>query len=516
VPQVDVADDSFVVAPPSRVAARLRDPAFWRSCWPTVTLTVYHDRGVEGRRWYVTGSVVGTAELWLEPYRDGTLVHVFLRADPVRPMSSRRLTRLRHRFTRSLKAAVFAIKDELEAGRAAGRPGEVDARTRRALHRRTEPSRLGLAALLRDVTTAAPDAPVTSELGSGPRGRGTSMGPPNGRSGADGRGGCVEPAGVVALPGGLASAVHRLTVRQATGTAQNVVLKRYLADDHTAGSEWEGLLLARRCAVPTPEPVLLDLEGRWFGTPAVVMTALPGVVLTGMLVRHAGDRTGWLKALATTLAAVHGTDVGHGAREDQPDRDPERGDSAVSDAGAPSRRFLAAWPDQWPGAYLDAARATTADEALRRLRVVAASGWPARDLGFCHGDFQSANVLVDEATMLVPEGIDGEARVTGVVDWGAAGPGPVEVDVATCRADLAAVLGEEASHEFLRAYREVSGREVRGIAAWDVVAAARALCEVPEVAERYAAVGASVDTDTIRARLTAFFDTAARRLDSSP
>ena len=489
-PEVDLADDSFVVAPPAKVAARLRDPGFWRTCWPNVTLTVYHDRGVEGLRWYATGSLVGTAELWLEPYREGTLVHVFLRADPARSMSSRRLTKLRHRYARALKAAMFAVRDELEAGRPAGLPGEADARTRRAVLRRTEPSQPGLAALLADVATAVAPEPV-------------------------------ELVDVVALPGGLATAVHRLTVRRATGATQDLVLKRYLPDDDTAGSEWEGLALARRCAVPTPEPVLFDLEGRWFGTPALVMTALPGVVLTGVLVRNRRDAARWIRSLATTLVTVHRTDavidadgvigdvvidVVGGRRGDQPGRgSPREPETSVVAPRAPvsSQRLLAAWPDQWPGAYLDAARAARAEEALRRLRAEADSGWPTRCLGLCHGDFHPGDVLVDESV------------VTGVVDWSAAGVGPVEADVATCRADLAVVLGEDAPQEFLGVYQEVSGRELPGLAAWDVVAAATALGRVPEAAERYVELGVPIDTDTIRARLTALFDTAARQMGSA-
>jgi hypothetical protein len=119
-PQVDLADDSFVVGTPAVVSARLRDPGFWHGCWPGVRLTAYHDRGVEGMRWYVSGALAGTAELWLEPYRDGTLVHVFLRADPARRLSARRLDRFRRRCATSLKAALFAVKDEVEAGRPVG------------------------------------------------------------------------------------------------------------------------------------------------------------------------------------------------------------------------------------------------------------------------------------------------------------------------------------------------------------------------------------------------------------
>ncbi len=120
-PAVDLADDTFVVADPERLARRLTTSRFWRTCWPSVRLEPYHDRGVEGMRWYVRGEFIGTAELWLEPYRDGTVVHVFLRADPARgPLPERRLTRVRRELAVAVKSAMFAVKDEVEADRAVG------------------------------------------------------------------------------------------------------------------------------------------------------------------------------------------------------------------------------------------------------------------------------------------------------------------------------------------------------------------------------------------------------------
>jgi hypothetical protein len=118
VPVVDLADDSFVAAPPAEVAPRLADAAFWRSCWPGLELTPYHDRGVEGVRWYVRGALTGIAEVWLEPYwkGDGTLVHVFLRADPDdgRRRSPGRVQRLNRRYAVDLKRSLYALKDQVE------------------------------------------------------------------------------------------------------------------------------------------------------------------------------------------------------------------------------------------------------------------------------------------------------------------------------------------------------------------------------------------------------------------
>ena len=128
-PLVDLADDTFVVAEPERLARQLTAAEFWRACWPSVRLEPYHDRGVEGMRWYVRGEFTGTAELWLEPYRDGTVVHVFLRADPASgpppgpasaPVAGRRAGRVRREFAVAVKSAMFAVKDEMEADRTVG------------------------------------------------------------------------------------------------------------------------------------------------------------------------------------------------------------------------------------------------------------------------------------------------------------------------------------------------------------------------------------------------------------
>lgn len=114
-PVVDLADDSFIRAAPA-VVRREMSSDFWRSCWPDLAFELYHDRGDEGARWYVSGALTGVAEVWLEPYRDATLVHVYLRGDPERPLRSRRrAVRLTRRYALALKRAGFELKDRLEA-----------------------------------------------------------------------------------------------------------------------------------------------------------------------------------------------------------------------------------------------------------------------------------------------------------------------------------------------------------------------------------------------------------------
>ena len=128
-PSVDLIDETFVAAPPARVATRVADPAQWRRWWPDRRLVVFMDRGERGIRWSIAGDLVGSAEIWLEPVLDGTLVHYFVRAEPPGGAGSggaaaaqgRRGARLRAREAKSWKRQVWALKDELESDR---RPGE--------------------------------------------------------------------------------------------------------------------------------------------------------------------------------------------------------------------------------------------------------------------------------------------------------------------------------------------------------------------------------------------------------
>lgn len=117
---LDIADDTFVVAEASAVAAVVADPASWSRWWPDLTLAVEQDRGAQGMRWTVTGPAPGSMEIWLEPCGDGVLVHYYLRLTPAAGGPGR-ARRLRRRRTRAWKKHVYVLKDSLEQGREVGR-----------------------------------------------------------------------------------------------------------------------------------------------------------------------------------------------------------------------------------------------------------------------------------------------------------------------------------------------------------------------------------------------------------
>jgi hypothetical protein len=140
--QIHIIDELYVVAAPAAVRAATCDAARWSEWFPGVTLTAYEDRGTEGVRWKVEGRLVGTAEVWLEEFGDGTIVHAYLRADPVvdpaatspvgrwvgrsggRGKWQRRLSprQVRKRYVLPLKAHLLELKHELEGSREPGTP----------------------------------------------------------------------------------------------------------------------------------------------------------------------------------------------------------------------------------------------------------------------------------------------------------------------------------------------------------------------------------------------------------
>ena len=76
----DLADDTYVAAPLPVVARAVSVPDRWRAWWPDLHMVVVENRGTEGLRWAVSGALTGTAEIWLEPVGDGTVIHLYLRA----------------------------------------------------------------------------------------------------------------------------------------------------------------------------------------------------------------------------------------------------------------------------------------------------------------------------------------------------------------------------------------------------------------------------------------------------
>ncbi|MGE2720847.1 polyketide cyclase / dehydrase and lipid transport [Mycolicibacterium celeriflavum] len=121
---IQIADDTFVAADPAEVGRYIADPASWRRWWPDLRLTVVEDRGDKGHRWAVTGALVGTMEVWLEPVLDGVVLHYFLHAEPAGvaawQLAKMNLAKTVHRRRVAGKNMAFEVKQRLEATRPVG------------------------------------------------------------------------------------------------------------------------------------------------------------------------------------------------------------------------------------------------------------------------------------------------------------------------------------------------------------------------------------------------------------
>lgn len=124
VAQLDLVDETFIVASRQQVRAALCEAARWMSWFPGTCFAAHEDRGLRGVRWTLSGELAGTAEVWLEEWADGTIVHAYVRAESRRLTGSRYAVAkaVRRHYQLSLKARMFVVKAELEGGRAAGIP----------------------------------------------------------------------------------------------------------------------------------------------------------------------------------------------------------------------------------------------------------------------------------------------------------------------------------------------------------------------------------------------------------
>ena len=265
---------------------------------------------------------------------------------------------------------------------------------------------------------------------------------------------------VVRLGGGLDCATHAFEVR-----GERFVLKRSRPGSTSAAAvEFANLGHAWRSEVTTPEPVALDIAGDWFGSPALVMTALPGAHNL-----FPDDEETWLRDLAHALARLHDTPT----------------------AGFPRRRppYWDRW-QIWTDELDDRLRAVVA--AIDELRSVA----PSEPEVFTHDDYHPGN------TIFVGD------RLTGVVDWSHAALEPRQAAVAYCRKDLAIHPGRDTADRFLSAYEAEVGFRLDDMDLWDILYGARALQWGRRWVPAFAEVGVQCTAAHIRDASAAFIDAA--------
>lgn len=130
---MDLVDETFIVVRPAHLAGVIAEQDRWAVWWPDLSMQIFMDRGEKGLRWSITGDLVGSAEIWVEPFGDGAILHYYLRGDPTvspsdataramtdSPRGRRAADRLRRRHALRWKQNVWALKVELEEGRSPG------------------------------------------------------------------------------------------------------------------------------------------------------------------------------------------------------------------------------------------------------------------------------------------------------------------------------------------------------------------------------------------------------------
>lgn len=250
----------------------------------------------------------------------------------------------------------------------------------------------------------------------------------------------VHPGAVVSgwerAVGGLgaAAAVVRLTLPD--GRERPVFLKRFRAGSKGAVGEHRRLrVVHEHLGRLVPEPLALDGEGRWFGTPALVMGWIDGRTTLDF-----GDED-WAEKMGAAISALH---VAAGA--------------ASADAPIPTRTVdgftssfeVASGPGPW----------STVVEVLRTAVPLLLN----RDLTFVHGDYHPGNLLWRDG------------GVVGIVDWENLARSRGLEDVGLGRVDLLLTHGQRSSDRLRRGYEAAIGAPVdeHELAVWDLVAAVRA------------------------------------------
>ncbi|HLF77390.1 MAG TPA: phosphotransferase [Dehalococcoidia bacterium] len=282
------------------------------------------------------------------------------------------------------------------------------------------------------------------------------------------------------LRGGLGARMHVLNLETASGRRERLVLRRYIAgwrfsDAAAANKEFRVLQLAASAHIPAPKPVWLDAEARFFTTPCMVLSYLPG--RSFHVPRNIHE---WVSELARGLTAVHAV---------APDRYDlswlEPLDRQTILHGLEKRRVQAT---AGPLAL------QVIDEADRRLQNLDLSNV------LIHADFHPGNTVF------------ARTRLSGIVDWPEACLGDPAYDVAQCRLDLVISHGTEVADAFRDAYEKTSGNKLGNLDFFDLERGLLALVHYRRWLDGYHDAGLThITAQAAGARLRLFLRSALAR-----
>jgi hypothetical protein len=139
----DLSDQSLVASPPAVVRVDPAGPCRLGEWIPGLGLALVLDRGDAGILWRAEARTglgrretwwAGTAEVWLEPWHDATVVHLYVRLDPVdgRRLPPGRVLSWQRALVTRWKARMVRWRYAAEAGRPAGSAVPVAPRRRPA------------------------------------------------------------------------------------------------------------------------------------------------------------------------------------------------------------------------------------------------------------------------------------------------------------------------------------------------------------------------------------------------
>lgn len=283
--------------------------------------------------------------------------------------------------------------------------------------------------------------------------------------------------GVAVMRGATSSALHSVEV-EIDGQRRNFVLRRFTdsawvrREPDIAVREAASLQHARQAGLSAPELVATDRDGLHCGVPATLVTRLAGDV-----VLLPADWKVWIDGLAQAAAKIHRVDA----------------------AG-----FRWKYRRYNEGASLSVPGWSHQPDAWKRAIEVVKGPAPSWRECFIHRDYHPSNVLW----------LDG--RVSGVVDWVNGCKGPVGIDVAWCRHNLANLHGVSVADEFLAAYIAVAGEDFTYDPYWDLMTVVEQLPGPPSMYEGWRAAGfPGISNTVMRERVDAYVASVVARLEDS-
>lgn len=226
---------------------------------------------------------------------------------------------------------------------------------------------------------------------------------------------------------------HTLRIAGPSGEAYDLILRRWarpgwdsLDPDFDASREADVLRIVESLPLPTPHLIAADPAARWCDVPTLLITRL-----AGSPPGPPSDVGRYLQQLADALHLIHKIDCAPG--------------------DVPYYRswydMLAVKPAPW------AAESLLWRQLFDHVRQVP----PTSAEAFIHRDYHASNTLWTSD------------RLSGIVDWSTGSWGPISVDLAHMRWNLARELGPEAPDRFLEAYGRAAQRTIEHHPYWDMV-----------------------------------------------